>query len=197
MLVDLRVRGLITVGNPCRALRRFHREQLHALPVQQQLEIVGFAQALDELVAVSRQSNLDLVLAVQRKRIADHRAAACADRKAVEVLLLGEVRVNPDGVAAWRTAGTSDRHPADLLRRGDIAIQQRRRQIADRHIVEAITGLVGGQQRGDIDVEREEIADGVLVFGSGEPPDRGRPAGIRMRSAARSSDVSRDEITAS
>ena len=88
----------------------------NALPVQQQLEIVGFAQALDVLVAVSREPNLDLVLAVERKRIGDNRAAACADRKAVEVLLLGEVRWNPNGIAAWRTAGTSDGQPADLLR---------------------------------------------------------------------------------
>ena len=60
MLVDLLVRGLIGVGKPCFALRRFHREQLHALPIQQQLEIVRLAQPLDVLVAVSRQPNLDL-----------------------------------------------------------------------------------------------------------------------------------------
>ena len=110
------VRGLSFLGEPSLAHRRFHREQLDALLVQQQLEIVSFAEALDELVAVPRQSNLDLILSVQRKRVTDHGAAARADRKAVEVLLLGEVRLGPDGFAARRTAGTSDRHPADLLR---------------------------------------------------------------------------------
>ena len=40
--------------------------------------------------------------------------------------------------------------------------------------------LVGWQQRGDIDIEREEIADRVLVFGSIEPPERLGSPGIRM-----------------
>ena len=88
---------------------------------------------------------------------------------------------NPDRVAAGRAARAADRQAADLLRRRDVAVEQRRRQIADRHVVEAVAGLVGRQQRRDVDVEREQIADGVLVFGSGQPPDRGGAAGIRMR----------------
>ena len=52
-----------------------------------------------------------------------------------------------DRVAAGRSAGAADRQPADLLRRRDVAIQQRRREIADRHVVEAVAGLVGRQQR--------------------------------------------------
>ena len=82
VLVDLVVRRLVVLGESGLALRRLHREHLHALPIQQQLEIVRLAQALDVLVAVARQPNLDLVLAVQRKRVGDHGAAARADRKA-------------------------------------------------------------------------------------------------------------------
>ena len=117
VLVDVVVRRLIIFGKPSLSLGWFHREQPHALAIQQHLQIVRLGQALDVLVAVSRQPNLDLVFAVQRKGIRDHRTAASADRKAVQVLLLGEVRLKPDGFAAWRNAGTSDRYPADLLRR--------------------------------------------------------------------------------
>src|SRR5262245_29280533 len=105
------------------ALGRLHREQLHPLPVEQQLHFVGLAQALDVLVAVPRQPNLDLVLGVKRERIRDQRSAARAYRKPIYVLLLGEVRLYSDSIAAWRTAGTSHRQPADLLRRRYIAIQ--------------------------------------------------------------------------
>src|SRR5436309_4422259 len=45
----------------------------------------------------------------------------------------------------------SDREPADFLRRCDVAVQQRRREISDRHIVEALTGVVFRQQLFGID----------------------------------------------
>ena len=49
------------------ALRRLHGEHLHPRLVQQQLEVVRLGQALDVLVAVAHQPNLDLVLAVHRE----------------------------------------------------------------------------------------------------------------------------------
>ncbi len=84
--------GRLIVSDAGLALRRLHREQLHPLAIEQQLELVRLAQAFDVLVAVARQANLDLVLAVQREGVVDQRAAARAERQAVEVLLLREVR---------------------------------------------------------------------------------------------------------
>ena len=86
-----------------------------------------------------------------------------------------------DGVAAGRAAGPADRHAADFLRGRDVAVQQRRGEIADRHVVEAVARLVSRQERGNVDVEREEIANRVLVFGSSQPADRRRAARIRIR----------------
>ena len=74
--------------------------------------------------------------------------------------------------------GLPDGQAADLLRRGDVAVQERRREVAHRHVVEPVAGLVARQQRRGIDVERQEVADGVLVFGPVEPPERVGPAGI-------------------
>ena len=68
-----------------RRSRRLHREQLHARLVEQQLEIVRLGKTLDVLVAVSHQPNLNLVLAVHRKGVVDDRAAASADRQALEM----------------------------------------------------------------------------------------------------------------
>ena len=64
------------------------------------------AQAFDVLVAIARQPNLDLVLAVQREGVVDDGAAARADRQALDVLFLRQVRRNPDRVAARRAART-------------------------------------------------------------------------------------------
>ena len=127
-------------------LGRRHREQLHALAIQQQLQFVRLMQALDFLVPIPRQSDLDFVLAVLRKGIGNQCAAAGADRKPFHALLLSEVRPNAKGVAAWRTAGRSNCEPADFLRRGNIAVEECRREIADRHIVKATTGVVFRQQ---------------------------------------------------
>ena len=133
------------------------------------------------LVAIAHQPDLDLVLAIQRKRVMDEGAAARADRKTVDVFFLRELRGNSDGLAAGRAARASDRDAADLLRGGDVAVQQCRREIADRHVVEAVAGFIGRQQRRGIDLDREEIADGVLVFGARQPAKRGGAAGIWMR----------------
>ena len=96
-------------------------------------------------------------------------------------VFLSKVRRHPDGLAAGRTAGTTDRRAADFFRRRDVAVEQRRREIADSHIVEAVAGFVSGQKRADIDAQRQEVANSVLVFGSGQSPDRRGPARIRVR----------------
>ena len=139
------------------------------------------AQALDLLVAVAPQANLDLVLAVLREDVGTEDAAARADRQPLDVLFLRQIRRDPDRVAAGRSARPPDRQPADFLGRGDVAIEQRRREIADRDVVEAMAGLVGRQKRGDVDIEREQIADRVLILRPRQPPEGRGPAGIRLR----------------
>ena len=56
-------------------------------------------------------------------------------------------------------------HSADLLRRTQIALHQRRRYPQDaRHVVEAVARIVGRQQTCDIDLKIEQIANGVAVL---------------------------------
>ncbi len=136
------------------------------------------AQALDVLVAVPRQAELDLVFAVLREGVRDQRPAARAERQALDVFFLGEVRPDADRVAAGRPARAADGQAADLLRRGDVAVQERRREVAHRHVVEPMARLIVRQQRRCVDVECQEVADGVLVLGPVEPPERVGPAGV-------------------
>ena len=56
----------------------------------------------------------------------------------------------------------ADRQPADLRRRGHVALDQRRRDaehVGD--VVEAAAESSGGSSDAGVDVEREQIADGV------------------------------------
>ncbi len=150
------------------ALRRLHGEHLHLRLVEQQLEVVRFGQALDVLVTVSHEPNLDLVLAVHREGVVEHGSAPRPDRQPRQVVFLREVRGKPDGVPAGRKARPADRDAADLLRCGQVAVEQRGRQVADGHVVEAVARLVGREERVDVHIEREEVANGVpgTRFGS-------------------------------
>ena len=172
---------LIVLGESRLARRRLHREHLDALAIEEQLEIRGVVQPFDVLVAIARQADLELVLAVHRERVLDERAAARADGQPFDVLFLREVGRRPDRVAVGRHARPSDGHAADLLGRRDVAIEQCRREIADRHVVEAVARFVGRQQRRDVDVERQQIADRVLVLRAGQAPQRGGPPRVRRR----------------
>ena len=109
----------------------------------------------------------------------NQRAAASAQGESRDVLLLREVRSNANGVAA-RTARRANRQSADLLRRGDVPVQQCWREICHSYIVKAITGLFLWQQCSSINLQREKIPDGVLIFRSVQAPKRFRSPGIWM-----------------
>ena len=70
---------------------------------------------------------------------------------------------------------------ADFLRCRDVAVQQRRREISHRHIVKAMTGLILRKEFRGIDLQREQIPNGVLVFGAGETTECVGSAWIGMR----------------
>ena len=174
---------------------RLHRERLDARPIQQDLDLVRLGQPLDLLVTVAPQADRDVVLAVLRERVGDDGAAAGAEWQALDVLFLREVRRHPECVAARRAPDPADREPADLLGRREVAFEQRRRKLADGDVVEAVAGFVGRQQGTDIDVQGEQVADGVAVFGACQPADRRRSSrvGVCSRGAVESGLERRDD----
>ena len=97
------------------------------------------------------------------------------------MVLLRDVGRDANDVALQRGLGGADRQPADLLRGGDVSVEQRRGQVADRDVVEAVTAFIGGQERGGVDVEGQQVSDGVLILGTIQTPQRLRAARIRPR----------------
>ena len=88
------------------------------------------------------------------------------------MVLLREIRGQHDDVARRRWHWAAERQTADLLRRGQVSLQQRRRELTYTHVVEAMAHIVFWEKRGHIDLERQKVADRILVFGSIEPVER-------------------------
>ena len=73
------------------------------------------------------EPDLELVFAIDRKRVPGAHAADGAERQSVEVHVLRQILPHGVGVAAGRDARIADGGRADLARRGEIGLQQRRR----------------------------------------------------------------------
>ena len=119
--------------------RRHHLEESNALAVQQQLHLVGHAQALDLLVSVAGQTNPDFVLGIQWERVLEDHPAAGADRESVNMPFLGDVRLPLDCLDSQHVNRSTDRETGDLVGGCDIGFEQRGGQIADSDVVEART----------------------------------------------------------
>ena len=168
------------------ALSRFGSELEHVnrLAVDAELEplplVVGGN--LVNRTGISRQLNANRVLTISWKGVAQHRAAARAERQAVQSIVLPKfgrdvIRLG-DGIDCCR----ADRHTADLSRGAQIALHQRRRHpLHAGDVVEAVAHIIGRQHGGDVDVDRQQIADHVPIFGSIEPMQRFGAAGVGFR----------------
>ena len=75
----------------------------------------------------ARLPDLQVVLRVERERVADDDAAARAERQAVDVRVLREVAGHAVGRAIESDRRIADRQPADLRGRGHVAFDERRR----------------------------------------------------------------------
>ncbi len=75
-----------------------------------------FVQAFNLFVAVPRQPDLNFILTIASKVVGKRCAPTSTQGKSLDMLLLSEVRPNPEGVAPGRTARRAHRQPADFLR---------------------------------------------------------------------------------
>jgi hypothetical protein len=74
-----------------------------------------------------------------------------------------------------------DSQSADLAGGGQIGIEQRRRHRQHAGVVvEPIRGVVAGEPGGHIDVEREQVADGMLILGTIQPVEGRRTTRVRV-----------------
>ena len=174
---------LVGVGGRLGLRRRQRRqlEQLEPRAVHHQLDLVRLGQSFDPVVAIAGEPNLELVLAVLREHVAERGAAARAERQRfIDLIVLRQVERQHHALRTRRAQRRADGEPADLARRRDVLIEQRRRQLADVDVVEAVARVVARQHRRGVHFEREQVAHGVLVFGPVQPVEGLGPARVGM-----------------
>ena len=142
------------------------RETADALAVHADVELVRPAEAAHVAVLLLPQAEADDVLAVDREVVLDGDAPARSER---QVVADGAVLVHRavDGIDLGHRAHARVAHDelADAPRRGQVALDQGRRDgqhLGD--VVEALLLVVGREQRVGVDLEAEDVADGVGVL---------------------------------
>ncbi len=96
--------------------------------------------------------------------------AARAQRQTLQVIALREIGGYPIGGGGGSDQRIAYGQPADLHGRGRVSLHQGGGDSQRvRNVVETFARVIGGQQGGGIDIEGEQIADGVGVFDSIEP----------------------------
>ncbi len=153
--------------NPPAVERQFHRMRM--------LETAEVAEVRAE------EPHLHVVLGVDGKRMANHDATHRPERQAFDVLILRQVLANAECLGDRRCVDVADGQTANRLGGRQVSFLERRRHaqhIGD--VVEAVRGVVRREQRGDVYVEREQIANRVRVLGAIEAVQQ-RTAGMRVR----------------
>ena len=108
-------------------------------------------------------------------------AADRAERHALDVLILRQVLPHREGLGDCGLMHVPDRKRAHGLGRGEVALEERRRHAERiRDVIEAVGRVVRRQERRDIDIERQQIANGVGVLRAVEPMQE-RTSGMRVR----------------
>ena len=130
------------------------------------------AQSLDVFVAVAGQAHANLILAITRKCVRQQHPATRAHRQAFDMLLLREVCRQAKRESIRATQRRAHGEAAYLLRGGEVAVEQTRRERIDGDVVKAVALLVLRQQSVGIDLHAQQIADGVLIFRTGQPTKR-------------------------
>ena len=164
-------------------LRPADRGRQHAFAVHAHLDLVRRTETDDVVVELSPQADLDDVLAVDRKVMTNRNTAARTERQVfAHLAILIEQGWNFVGVGHRPDRRNAERETAHLASRRQVAVQQcRRHRQHARHVVEAVlVGIVNRQQRGDVDVEPQQVANGVLVLGPIETMNAAGPAGIHV-----------------
>src|SRR6187431_427833 len=125
---------------------------------------------------VTQQHDIDLVFGIQRKVVLDQQSATCAQRQAFNVPVLSAVRRSSIDLRNRNERRIPDGHSADLASRGEILLEQRWGDLQYvRDVVEAVAFVIGRQQLFDVNLNVEEIANGIAVFRAVEAVKRRSP----------------------
>ena len=159
-----------------------HREPLQQLAIQADVEPLRPPDALEVILILPLQADFDQVLAIDRKVVVNRDAAARSQRQVFTLpVVLQHMQRDLEGLELGLGGRQTRRQPRDLPGHRHVSLQVSRRNREDiGEVVEAAVGrLVPGEQRLHIDVEREQVANRIVVFGAIETMDRADPAWIR------------------
>ena len=180
----LELAGVAQRGPLARLPLAADREAADALAVHPHVELVRPAEAAHVAVLLLPQADADDVLPVDREVVLDGDAAARPERQLVaDRAVLVQRAVHRMNLGHRPQARVAHHELADAARRGEIAFDQGRRDgqhVGD--VVEAVVLVVGRQQGVGVDLESEDVADGVGVLRAVEAVDGG-PARIRILQA--------------
>ena len=139
--------------------------------VQPHLQRVAPLQPLDGVAVGPLQRDSDFILSVDREVVAGRETAPTAERVqlAHPRVLHQHRRCRVDG--RGRSDGRiADRRFGDLARSEHVALQQSRRQRQDvGDVVEAVAQIVGRQQLAAVDLQGQQVPDGIGVLGAVQP----------------------------
>ena len=137
-------------------------------PVEADVEPLRPAHPHEIGLVLAAQPHPDGVLAVDGELVGDREPAPRAERQVLALpAVLDDVQGHLEGVEPRRRRRQPHRQAGDLPGHRQVPLEMGARDGEDvGEVVEAAVGrLVPRQQRGDVDVEGEEVADGVGVLG--------------------------------
>ena len=155
-----------------------HAEGVDARAVHRVFDLVLVLEAAHHAEVGAEHLHRDLILGVERQRHLREDAADRANRLAFDVRVLRRVLADVERLGGRAEVGVADGQRADFVRGLHEPLEQHRRHPEDvADVVEPVRGVVGRQQRGRIDLEREEIAHGIRIFRAVETMEH-RTSGI-------------------
>ena len=145
------------------------------LAVDPQLDPLLAGQPVDVADDVPLQADAQLVLAVEREAVAHRDPAPGPERQRIPgALVLDAGPGNLVGLGSRPQPTVADRHPAHLVRGRDVALHERGGDVEEVGVVvEAEAEVVRRQERRRVDLEPQQVADGVGVLRPVEPVNGG------------------------
>ncbi len=142
-----------------------HGREEHAFAVDGDFEFMRVFEAGEVADDVLQQNDIEVVVCVQREVVFDADAAASAQRQTLDVAFLREIRRDVNHGAERARIHVTDGERRDFARGDQVLIEEGRRytqRVGD--VIEAVAFVIGRKIVGGIDLDPEQIANGVGVF---------------------------------
>ena len=176
----LSVPGITRSGGPALGCSP-NREALEQLAIQPNIELLRPPHPFDVVLILPLQTNFDEVLTRGREVMANRDPATRPERQVFTLpVVLQHMQRDLETFQCRNCRRQTDCQPRHLPCHGKVSLEMsgRDRQRTREVVEAAVSGFIARQQWLHVDIEREEIADGVVVFGSIQTMNSADPAGI-------------------